>query len=53
VTDRDAQQVMWDKMIADQLAKGNCPYSGLTGPECKRSMCDCFEFEDRWGPSRR
>ena len=39
------------KMIA--LAKNQCPYSGLDGPECKSWLCDCFEFEDIWGESQK
>lgn len=34
------------------LAANTCPYSGLPGPECKSFLCDCFEFEDRWGVSQ-
>ena len=43
----------FNKYVKDQVAKGICPYSGLTGPECKERQCDCFEFEDLWGVSRR
>lgn len=30
-----------------------CPYSGLAGPECKSWLCDCFEFEEKWGVSQK
>jgi len=39
------------KMVC--LAKNQCPYSGLSGPECKSLLCDCFEFENIWGVSRK
>jgi hypothetical protein len=32
---------------------GHCPYSGLKLPECKSWLCDCFEFEDEYGVSRK
>ena len=30
-----------------------CPYSGFTVPKCKSWLCDCFEFEDKWGVSQK
>lgn len=46
----DSKWEAW-KMVC--LAKNQCPYSGLGGPECKSWLCDCFEFEDIWGVSQK
>jgi len=43
----------WHEHVEVSLEKGICPYSGLEGPECKSWLCDCFEFEDRWGVSQK
>lgn len=49
----DKQQKEWDAWKAICLAKNQCPYSGLDGPECKSWLCDCFEFEEYWGVSQK
>ena len=41
----------WPAYVEENLEKGLCPYSGLPGPECKSWLCDCFEFDELWGPS--
>jgi len=33
--------------------KGICPDSGYTIKRCKRTICDCFEYEDEYGVSQR
>jgi hypothetical protein len=43
----------WDAHVKSALEANLCPYSGLEGPECKSWLCDCFEFEDRWGRSKK
>ena len=43
----------WLKYEAKMLAENRCPNSGLPGPECKRVLCDCFDYEGRWGVSQR
>lgn len=43
----------YEEFKAKEVEKGRCPYSGLRGPECKSWLCDCFEFEEKWGVSRK
>jgi hypothetical protein len=45
--DIDAQDKAWDTHRRAMLAVNVCPYSLLTIPACKASICDCFEFDDR------
>lgn len=52
-TPEDKQRAQWEAHVMVSLAKNMCPYSGLDGPECKSWLCDCFEFEDIWGPSQK
>lgn len=35
------------------IDKGICPDSGYTIRRCKQSICDCFDYEDKYGPSQR
>lgn len=42
----------WRTYESRCLAVNECPYSGLPGPECKRHICDCVSYEDRWGVSQ-
>lgn len=43
----------WQQFKEKEVEKGFCPYSGLSGPECKSWLCDCFEWEDKWGVSQK
>lgn len=47
------QERQWREFEVKELAENRCPYSGLPGPECKSFLCDCFDYEDRWGVSRK
>jgi hypothetical protein len=47
------EDIKWQTHYMLCLAKNQCPYSGLGGPECKSWLCDCFEFEDIWGVSQK
>ncbi len=51
--DYEKQEAQWEAHVMVCLAKNQCPYSGLGGPECKSWLCDCFEFEDIWGVSKK
>lgn len=39
----------WRTYQSACLVRGECPFTGLPGTECKRGPCDCDRFEDRWG----
>lgn len=49
----DAQMIEWQEFERKELAEGRCPNSGLSGPECKSWLCDCFDYEDLWGVSQK
>jgi hypothetical protein len=43
----------FQKYERECLARNQCPHSGLSGPECKSWLCDCFDYEDLWGVSQK
>lgn len=43
----------WERFKQDEFDCGVCPYSGLTIVACKSWLCDCFEFEDKYGVSQK
>lgn len=49
----DTQEQEWQKIVDESLSRDVCPYSGEAGPKCKATVCDCWEFEDKWGVSRK
>lgn len=41
------QQAEWQAFYDAQVAKGICPYSGMTIRGCHRTdLCDCFDFPE-------
>jgi hypothetical protein len=54
LSDKDNEQTeRLEVFKAEQVSKGLCPYSGLTIRNCKSFLCDCFEFEDKYGISQK
>ena len=49
--DLDKQRADHYQHLYEQASEGRCGYSGMTLPECKGSICDCFEFP--WVKGRR
>lgn len=49
----DKQLADWEAFKSKEVSKGFCPYSGLSIPHCKSWLCDCFEFEDKYGVSKK
>lgn len=43
----------WLRHEEKALSENRCPHSGLLGPECKKHLCDCFDYIERWGESQR
>jgi hypothetical protein len=52
--DMDDQQMVEYAIFYDaEYAKGRCAASGMTITACKRTICDCFDYEDTHGESQR
>jgi hypothetical protein len=47
------QREQFEAFKSKEEARGFCPYSGLTIPACKSWLCDCFDFENEYGTSKK